>query len=121
MIFAIILTAMLVGIYEGGMDYLQFHYKGTSQFLQPASSWRNKWKDGDPLKGEKFWQSSRLLVFTTDGWHLCKFLRNISIMSCIALLLIYTGQTLLCAICIVLLLRLIYGIGFYFGYIHESN
>lgn len=30
----------------------------------------NKWKDGDPRKGEKFFGSSRWFVSLTDAWHL---------------------------------------------------
>lgn len=37
-------------------------------------SWRNKWKNGDILQGEKFLFSSTIFVFLTDAWHLFKFL-----------------------------------------------
>lgn len=121
MIVGIILTVILGGLFEGIMDYLQFHYNGLSDFMNPQYSWKNKWKEGDPLKGERFWQSSRMFVFVTDGWHLFKFLRNLSIMICIALLLIYTGQSLLWSICAVALLRLAYGVGFYLGFVYEIN
>jgi hypothetical protein len=33
-------------------------------------SWQNKWKNGDKKQGEKFWLSSRQLVWITDAWHL---------------------------------------------------
>lgn len=33
-------------------------------------SWKNKWKNGDPEQGEKFFGSSTFLVWLTDGWHL---------------------------------------------------
>ena len=32
-------------------------------------SWRNKWKNGDPLQGERFLGSSTVFVWATDGWH----------------------------------------------------
>lgn len=44
------------------------------EFWNPQISWRNKWKDGDITKGEKFFGSSTFLSLFTDGWHLCKFL-----------------------------------------------
>jgi hypothetical protein len=36
-------------------------------------SWRLKWKNGDPLQGERFWGSSRWAVMFTDFWHLAQF------------------------------------------------
>lgn len=33
-------------------------------------SWKNKWKNGDPTQGEKFWGSSTIFVSFTDAWHL---------------------------------------------------
>jgi hypothetical protein len=35
-------------------------------------SWRNKWQWGDKANGEKFFLSSTMLSFLTDGWHLFK-------------------------------------------------
>ena len=43
--------------------------------LKPSRYWiksmssPNKWKDGDPRKGEKFFGSSRWFVSLTDAWH----------------------------------------------------
>jgi hypothetical protein len=37
-------------------------------------SWRNKWQWGDKANGEKFFLSSTMLSFLTDGWHLAKAL-----------------------------------------------
>lgn len=34
-----------------------------------AMSSPNKWKDGDPRKGEKFFGSSRWFISLTDAWH----------------------------------------------------
>ena len=39
-----------------------------------SQSWENKWKNGDPEQGERFFLSSTVLVFLTDGWHLSQFL-----------------------------------------------
>ena len=41
-------------------------------------SWQNKWKNGDKKQGEKFWLSSRQLVWITDAWHLFGVLFRIS-------------------------------------------
>ena len=111
-----IVFSLLAGISEGVMDYLQFHYNGLNDYFNPDYSWRNKWKDGIPEKGERFWQSSRVLVFLTDGWHLMKFIRNLFIMFAIGCILLTLGFTFLKAVLIVALLRLAYGIGFYLGY-----
>lgn len=43
-------------------------------FWNPYESWRNKWKNGDRVQGEKFFGSSTFLVFTTDAWHLFKMM-----------------------------------------------
>jgi hypothetical protein len=43
-------------------------------FWDPRESWKNKWKED--LKTERFLGSSTIFVFTTDAWHLFKFLKN---------------------------------------------
>jgi hypothetical protein len=71
------------GLSNGVMDSLQFHFERTvfadpakfdPQFWNPALSWSNKYKDHTPANGEAFLGSSTFLVFTTDGWHLAKFI-----------------------------------------------
>ena len=37
-------------------------------------SWKNKWKHGIPELGERFFGSSTILVWLTDGWHMTQFL-----------------------------------------------
>ena len=74
------------GGFEGVMDHLQFHYDGNNQFWQPDISWKNKYKNGDPSQGKTF--RGKYLVFTTDGWHLMKFGRNLSLFTGFA---IYSG------------------------------
>lgn len=44
-------------------------FKGNS-FWDESIAWKNKWKDGDPSKGEKYIGSSTVFVFATSGWHL---------------------------------------------------
>lgn len=47
--------------------------KGNPLFWHKNEAWKNKWKDGDKTKGEKFFGSSRWFVMFTCGWHLFGF------------------------------------------------
>lgn len=38
------------------------------------TSWKNKYKNGDPRKGPRFFGSTTFLVWLTDGWHLLQML-----------------------------------------------
>lgn len=67
-------TTFLAGLAEGVQDYLAFHNSGTSHFWG-MDSWKNKYRDGDPAKGETF--RGKYLTFTTDGFHLMKFTKNL--------------------------------------------
>lgn len=73
-------------IAEAIMDTLQFHYDNSifkrfknQRFWYPGFSWMNKWKEGDPNKGERFLGSSTIFVAFTDAWHLFKFIHNQSL------------------------------------------
>lgn len=76
-----IVFMIAAGATNAVMDAIKVHYKDTpfsrskkgQQWMNPATSWRNKWKDGDPKKGERFPGASTVLVFVTDLWHLAKF------------------------------------------------
>lgn len=83
MIYAIICLAcaIIAGYANAVMDMLAHHYstskfslKKNQQYWNPKLSWRNKWKNGDPEQGERFFLSSSLLVFTTDAWHFYKWI-----------------------------------------------
>ena len=69
--------AVIAGAAKAIMDTYTHHYD-TSFFAKTKSlffakdSWRNKYKDGDKNKGEKFLFSTTLLCFTTDVWHLAQ-------------------------------------------------
>lgn len=84
MIFTILAVVFFVlpGVFEAVMDTLQFHFHDSifsrfnQKFWNPSISWMNKWKDGCKKFGPKFFLSTTLLVFTTDGWHLMKWFRN---------------------------------------------
>jgi len=81
-----IIFMVFAGIWNAVMDVLKTRYN-TSIFskwknqtwLKPSLSWRNKWKDGDRSKGEKFFGSSTFLVWLTDFWHLAKMLMLVGI------------------------------------------
>ena len=78
--------ALLAGASDGLNQALQFRYAGfkrvfpkaNDQFWNPAISWKNKYQNGDPAQGEKFPLSKSVLVFTTDGYHLTRFISNLS-------------------------------------------
>lgn len=116
-----VLIIFLAGLSEGVMDWLQFRYfvYGGSTFWNPSLSWVNKWKPGT-TNVERFWQSSRSLVFLTDGWHLMKFFRNLFIFLTM-LLVSMKGYNLTQAIIIILAYRLVYGIGFAITYNIKRN
>lgn len=77
-------SAMLFsGMVEGVDESTMYHYddgfkrvfpNASDRFWNPAVSWRNKFKNGQPSQGEAFWGSTDLFVAFTDGHH---FLRNI--------------------------------------------
>jgi hypothetical protein len=117
MIFAFLLI-LIAGFCEGLMDSLQFHYKSffkNDLFWNPEISWRNKYKDGDPLKGPKFLFSTTFLVSLTDGWHFMKLCRNMLIF--ISLPLIgYLSSSILFFIVYGIIARTLYGVGFYLSY-----
>ena len=74
-----VLLLIIAAICNSAMDTLQFRFSQSvfsklekQSYWNPNISWRNKWKDGEKAKGEKFFGSSTFLVFTTDAWHLFK-------------------------------------------------
>ena len=81
-----ILLMIFAGFWNSVMDVLKTRYN-TSIFaswkhqtwLKPSLSWRNKWKNGDKSKGEKFFGASTFLVWLTDFWHLAKMLMLLGI------------------------------------------
>lgn len=109
----------VAGMCEGLMDTLQFHYERTSfkndSFWNPLISWKNKYKDNDPVKGEKFLFSTTALVAFTDGWHFMKLLRNLLLFLFLPLIGFFSTSLLVFTISLVLS-RVIYGLGFYLSY-----
>ena len=107
----------LAGASEGVMDTLQFHYYRcffnslNPTFWNPYISWKNKYTLGNPNLGAKFPGSTTIFVFTTDAWHLFKFIRNLCIFMGIFFACINTC-TIIEALIISVLLRIIYGMIF---------
>lgn len=73
----------LSGICEGMVEALRFRYQSvkrllntSDRFWNPAISWKNKYKNGDPAQGAKFLFSTNALVWLTDGYHLMNFVSN---------------------------------------------
>ena len=71
---------IISAIAKAVMDKVQFHYEMSifarlnPYFWSPFHSWRNKWKEGKPLYGERFLGSTTIFVFLTDAWHLFQFI-----------------------------------------------
>ena len=73
-----IVLAVLVVVFVTFMD-LSSQGKFKLSKLNMKDTWKNKWKNGDPKQGEKFFLSSTTLVWLTDFFHLVKFLFMVSL------------------------------------------
>jgi hypothetical protein len=76
-----IIFIILAAVCNSVMDVLSTRYYVSifgnlknRQFWDWNMSWRNKWQWGEKENGEKFFLSSTMLSFLTDGWHLFKAL-----------------------------------------------
>lgn len=118
------LTLMYVsGASKGMSDVLMFHYDhfqrihpgANPQFWNPAISWLNKYKNGDPSQGEAFPLSSTLFSPFLDGWHASNGLSKVS---CIGAVVIKIGkkQKLRYYICDFVVYSLAYSAGFWTTY-----
>ena len=91
----------IASIAKAVMDKVNFHFEGSifnnkekfkRIFWDSSISWKNKWWNGDISKGEKFYLSSTILVFTTDAWNLFQSIMLFSLF--IGLYFIFSGNTL---------------------------
>lgn len=83
----IIMSLQVVSGVADGFNQAIIHYnygKG-NPFWDNKISWTNKWKDGKPENGEKFFGSSTVFVMFTDGFHLTRFFDRASSMICIGI------------------------------------
>ena len=82
-----VITGSLVfmaGASKGFNETLMFHWDAFHQkfpnanpnWYNPEVSWKNKYKDGDPVNGAKFPLSTNMLVATTDQYHLNNFINK---------------------------------------------
>ena len=81
-LFSILIPILLIfsGFAKAVMDLSEegkIKFKPSRYWIKSMSS-PNKWKDGDPRKGEKFFGSSRWFVSLTDAWHLFGLLFRVS-------------------------------------------
>ncbi len=70
------------------INYNQFNNVFTNanpNFWNPEISYVNKWENGDSKQGEKFTFSSTALVWTTDGYHLTRMLRNCTMIAAVTI------------------------------------
>ena len=115
-IIILIICGLLISfsaISEAIMDKINFHYdksifieKTNQLFWNPIESWKNKWKED--LRTEKFIGSSTIFVFTTDAWHLFKFIKNTCLF--IGLPLLFMGKINI--ILSMVIARVLYGLIF---------
>jgi hypothetical protein len=76
----------LAGASKGFNETLQFHWKefrrqfphANANWFNPAVSWRNKYKNGDPEAGPKFPLSTSALIMFTDQYHLNNFVNKMA-------------------------------------------
>ncbi|MBL0270283.1 MAG: hypothetical protein KAX45_00985 [Chitinophagaceae bacterium] len=74
----------LAGAAKGFNETLQFHWKefrrqfpgANAQWFNPSLSWRNKYKNGDPEAGAKFFGSTSVFIMFTDQYHLNNFINR---------------------------------------------
>ena len=74
------------GAWDGVAEGSKYHYEAFTRkfpnhnkdFWGPQS-WRNKYADGDPAQGPKFFGSTNVFVWTTDGYHMSRMIRNFSV------------------------------------------
>ncbi len=92
----IILKASLMfvsGVADGTAETLRINYNdfhkvfpnANQQYWNPNISWTNKWKNGNYKEGEKFPLSTTALVFTTDGYHQMRMIRNVFMITAITI------------------------------------
>ena len=119
MILLSILFFILAGVAEGVMDTLQFHYHNSKfqnfknhLFWDPYHSWRNKYQNGDPNKGERFPFSTTLLVGFTDAWHLFKLFRNLFIFMAVFALMLFCGKSIGTSLLVTAIFRILFGFAF---------
>lgn len=80
---------LLAGIAKAVQDTLEFHFDTSvfaklGDFWNPLTSWKRKYKNGNPKQGEAFLGSSTIFVSLTDAWHLFGLIRDFSLVGLVA-------------------------------------
>ena len=83
----------LSGSFDATAEVLKINYSyfdkvfpgANPEFWNPKESAGNKWKNGDRKQGERFLFSSTALVWTTDGYHLTRMLRNCTMVAALTI------------------------------------
>lgn len=81
------------GACDGQVETIKYHYKNfkavfpsaNDQFWNPSLSHKNKWRDGDYIKGEAFPMSSTFFVWTTDSYHMLRSGKKLMLMTAIVI------------------------------------
>ncbi len=100
----ILFLTILISVSFAVMETKQFHFSISIFSTLPKESkwykwfypdsWKNKYKNGDPIQGPKFIGSTTFLVFLTDIYHFCKMLIIMS-MGLIFILPFYVDMNLM--------------------------
>lgn len=76
------------GMADGTAEALKWHYDRVDQrynlndsYWNPAISYKNKYAGGITANGPKFPGSTTYLVWTTDGYHMLRMVRNTSMVA----------------------------------------
>lgn len=125
------------GFVDGIEETLKFNYRGfkavhpsaNDRFWNPKYSWMNKYRNySQNNKEEAYFMSKTALVWTTDGYHLTRFVSNTIVLSAITISVSdikeYKGKKLLMVMGKrILLMTIARGIGQYCSYklIYEKN
>jgi hypothetical protein len=88
-----LLPMTIAGMADGTNEKISHHYRdfkrvfpnARDQYWDPNISWTNKYKNGDYTQGPKFFGSTTFLVWTTDGYHMTRMVKNTMIVTSIAL------------------------------------
>lgn len=102
------------------MDTLNFKFSSSifnkiksqkiKNWFDPKESWKNKYKDGNKTKGEKFIGSSTVFVWLTDAWH---FFQSVMLTALeIALVTVAIEFNILSNIVLLILIKVIRGFTF---------
>ena len=62
-------SLFIAGAGDGLRERAKFYPESLPSYMNPENTWTEKYKDGDPNKGEAYPMSTNLLVCGTDAYH----------------------------------------------------